>query len=81
MKKLIFFALTAFFMLLTTAEVMAGGFLRAIGFGGGNGPGPGNGGAGGGDVVGAPLDGGLLALLAAAGFTYFAARRKKKNKE
>ncbi len=30
-------------------------------------------------AVGAPLDGGLLALLAGAGITYFAARKKKKN--
>jgi len=30
-------------------------------------------------AVGAPLDGGLLALLAGAGITYFAARRKRKN--
>lgn len=29
----------------------------------------------------APLDGGLLAILAAAGVTYFVARKKKKNKE
>ena len=30
--------------------------------------------------VGAPLDGGLLALLAAAGVTYFVARKKRKSK-
>ena len=30
-------------------------------------------------AVGAPLDGGLLAVLAAAGAGYFIARRKKKN--
>lgn len=30
-------------------------------------------------AVGAPLDGGLLALLAGAGITYFAARKKKKK--
>lgn len=76
MKKVYFFVLTALFTVMTTAEVMAGGFLRAIGFDGGNGPGNG----GGGDVVGAPLDGGLLTILAAAGVTYFVARRKKKNK-
>ena len=29
--------------------------------------------------VGAPLDGGLLAILAAAGISYFAARKKKKQ--
>ena len=32
-------------------------------------------------VVGAPLDGGLLAILAAAGISYFAARKKKKQAE
>ena len=31
--------------------------------------------------VGAPLDGGLLALLGAAGIAYYGARRKKKNAE
>jgi hypothetical protein len=30
-------------------------------------------------AVGAPLDGGLLALLGAAGIAYFGVRRKKKN--
>lgn len=34
-----------------------------------------------GGAVGAPIDGGLLALLAGAGITYFGARRKKKNQE
>ena len=29
--------------------------------------------------VGAPLDGGLLSILGAAGVAYFVARRKKKN--
>ena len=33
-----------------------------------------------GPAVGAPLDGGLLAILAAAGIGYFV-RKKKKNKE
>ena len=37
------------------------------------------GGQGPGGAVGAPLDGGLLILLAGAGITYFAARKKKKN--
>ncbi len=32
-----------------------------------------------GDAVGAPLDGGLLAILAAAGAAYFGVRKKKKN--
>lgn len=36
-------------------------------------------GQGQGGAVGAPLDGGLLALLAGAGITYFAARKKKKK--
>ena len=31
--------------------------------------------------VGAPLDGGLLAILGAAGVAYFTARKKKKNGE
>jgi hypothetical protein len=30
-------------------------------------------------TVGAPLDGGLLVLLAGAGITYFGVRRKKKQ--
>lgn len=34
---------------------------------------------GGDDPVGAPLDGGLLALLGAAGIAYYGARRKNKN--
>jgi hypothetical protein len=34
-----------------------------------------------GGQAGAPLDGGLLALLAGAGIVYVAGRRKKKNKE
>jgi hypothetical protein len=29
--------------------------------------------------IGAPLDGGLLTVLGAAGVAYFAARKKKKN--
>ncbi len=33
------------------------------------------------NTTGVPLDGGLLALLAGAGITYFAARKKKKNEE
>lgn len=33
------------------------------------------------DPVGAPLDGGLLILLGAAGATYFGVRKKKKNAE
>ena len=37
---------------------------------------PGN---GNGNSVAVPLDGGLLALLAGAGITYFADRRKKKK--
>ena len=32
-------------------------------------------------AVGAPLDGGLLALLAGAGIAYITARKKKLNKE
>jgi len=32
-------------------------------------------------VIGAPLDGGLLAILAAAGISYFAARKKKRQAE
>ena len=32
-------------------------------------------------AVGAPLDGGLLAILAAAGISYFAARKKKRQVE
>ena len=32
-------------------------------------------------IVGAPLDGGLLTILGAAGVIYFTARRKKKNGE
>lgn len=30
-------------------------------------------------TTGAPLDGGLLSILGAAGVAYFVARRKKKN--
>ncbi len=33
----------------------------------------------GGGSVGVPLDGGLLAILGAAGVAYFAARKKKKE--
>jgi hypothetical protein len=33
------------------------------------------------EPVGAPLDGGLLAILGAAGLAYFGARRKKKRAE
>ncbi|MCF8379812.1 MAG: hypothetical protein K9H49_09560 [Bacteroidales bacterium] len=33
------------------------------------------------DTIGAPLDGGLLAILGAAGVAYFVARKKKKNRE
>lgn len=31
--------------------------------------------------TGAPLDGGLLAILAGAGITYYTVRKKKKNKD
>ena len=31
------------------------------------------------DPVGAPLDGGLLAILAASGVTYYVAKKKKKK--
>lgn len=34
-----------------------------------------------GNVVGAPLDGGLLTVLGAAGVAYFVSRKKKKNGE
>lgn len=80
MKKVYFLALSAFFVIMTTAEVMAAEWFKSFGYGQGAGNGNGAGNGGGADVVGAPLDGGLLALLAAAGVTYFAARRKKKNK-
>ena len=79
MKRLYFLALSAFFMIVTTAEVAAcwGRIWWSTNSGSGNGSG-----GGGVEAVGAPLDGGLLALLAAAGVTYFVARRKKKkNKE
>lgn len=33
------------------------------------------------NTVGVPLDGGLLAILAAAGATYFVSRKKKKSQE
>ena len=79
MKKVYYFVLTAFFTVMATADVMAvEAIRRVLGYSDGNVPAPPS---GGGDVVGAPLDGGLLALLAAAGFTYFVARKKKKNKE
>ena len=32
-----------------------------------------------GDAVGAPLDGGLLSILGAAGVAYYVARKKKKK--
>lgn len=32
-------------------------------------------------TVGAPLDGGILAILGAAGVAYFAARKRKKNEK
>lgn len=35
----------------------------------------------GGGQTAAPLDGGLLSILAVAGVTYFTARKKMKNKE
>lgn len=35
-------------------------------------------GGGGRDGVGVPLDGGLLAILAAAGVSYYVARKRKK---
>jgi hypothetical protein len=95
-KKIYFLAISAFLLLLNTADVLAGAYERNFSVGWGifrwfknlwNGffndgatdavnvvsntdP-----------AVGAPLDGGLLALLAAAGVGYFAVRRKKKNKE
>jgi len=34
-----------------------------------------------GSCVGAPLDGGLLTILGAAGVAYFVSRKKKKNEE
>lgn len=74
MKNFKFLALSLVFLLITVAQTMAC-------FGWDWGSGGGNGGGGGGDVVGAPLDGGLLAILAAAGITYFAARKRKKNKQ
>ena len=37
-------------------------------------------GGGHGNPVGAPLDGGLLTILGAAGVTYFLVRKKKQNK-
>ena len=79
MKKVYFLVLSTLFTIMTTAEVMAGDYpIFKIFLPGNDG---GNGDGGGGEIVGAPLDGGLLALLAAAGVTYFVARRKKKNKE
>ena len=49
-------------------------------YGNGN-HGGGNGNHHGGGTVGAPLDGGLLTILGAAGVAYFVARKKKKNGE
>lgn len=70
MKK--FFTLASFvvFFILINLSAFAGDLVDFQG---------GHGGRGG--HAEAPLDGGLLAILAAAGITYFAARKRKKNKE
>jgi hypothetical protein len=71
MKKLYYLLFTAGFLFLSSLETFAGFWTRTIEHGGG----------GGGDAVGAPLDGGLLAILAIAGGTYFAARKRKKKEQ
>ncbi len=70
MKNVKFLALSLVFLLITTAQSMAcfGGWSWFNGNGGDSG-----------GATGAPLDGGLLAILAVAGITYFGARKKKKK--
>jgi len=76
MKKLrILLVLFAFFMLANySAEANGHGW-------GGHGWGGGGNGGGKGNPVGAPLDGGLLTILGAAGLTYYLVKKNKKNKE
>ena len=75
MKKFIFLFAFMFLVSSMTFDTMGMGYFNPptsgpIGSSNGNG----NGGA-----VGAPLDGGLLALLGIAGAAYFTARKKKKG--
>lgn len=68
MKKYLHVGLFVFLMLIVNLSAFAWGWRPPVdGGGGGN--------------AGAPLDGGLLAILAGAGITYYAVRRKKKNKK
>lgn len=71
MKKLINYTFVTGFLFLIDLSAFAG--RHCVPGGGGSG--------GGGGETGAPLDGGLLAILAAAGISYYAVRKKKKNKE
>jgi len=70
MKKYYVLAILLVFTMIVSVDTIACGGWH---WGGG-------GGHGGGGDTGAPLDGGLLAILAAAGITYFTARKRKKNK-
>ena len=67
MKKHLHYALITGFMLLANLSALACLRPPIHGHGGGH--------------TGAPLDGGLLAILAGAGITYYVVRRKKKNKD
>ncbi|MFZ5940845.1 MAG: hypothetical protein ACOYXB_09740 [Bacteroidota bacterium] len=69
MKKYMY-AVLFFLFAVATSDVFAGSWCNP------GGPGSGSGGG----ATGAPLDGGLLAILGAAGVTYLVSRRKK-NKE
>jgi hypothetical protein len=72
MKKFKILLVFAAFFMLANFPANANGFPP----GGG-----GNSGGGKGGPVGAPLDGGLLTILGAAGVTYYLVRKNKKNKE
>ena len=69
MKKFVNYALLIGFMFLINVNAFASWSC----FSGGGECEPG--------TTAAPLDGGLLAILAGAGITYYAARKRKKNKD
>ena len=70
MRKIVNYALIISFFVFINISAFAGIYCNP----GGPRDCPGGG-------AGAPLDGGLLAILAGAGITYFVARKKRKNKD
>ena len=79
MKKIKYLLVFVLFFSLASYSNATGWIIGGGHHGGGH-HGGGHHGGGHGNPVGAPLDGGLLTILGAAGVTYFLVRKRKQRK-